>query len=177
MPIGGGLILSSMESLRAEFDRRVEPEIRKFLAVFSRRTRGDLAELFLSKSGDPQLARLRKDVVAYLYTRTARELLAGLDEETTETGAFVAERVTLQVVEGSAATRALEDALTRFLEEHGDATVGQWLERIGASEDVAIEAWAETSWPLVRAVLASAPVAELLDRLTAEFYDGLAADE
>jgi hypothetical protein len=177
MPIGGGLILSSMESLRAEFDRRVEPEIRKFLAVFSRRTRGDLAELFLSKSGDPKLARLRQDVVAYLYTRTVEELLAGLDEEMTETSAFVAERVALQVVERPAASTALEEALARFLEEHGDSTVGQWLERIGASGDVAVEAWAEASWPLVRTVLASTAMTELLERLAAEFYEGLAADE
>lgn len=177
VPIGGGMILSSMESLRAEFDRRVEPEIRKFLAVFSRRTKSELAELFLSNSGDPKLAKLRKDLVAYLYTRTVKELLAGLDEEMTETGAFVAERVTLRIVERPESAASLEAALVRLLEEHGDRTVGEWLERTGASQDAALEAWAEASWPLVRGVLSSGPVVELLEQLAAEFYEGIASED
>jgi hypothetical protein len=177
MPIGGGMILASMEAMRGEFDRRVEPEIRKFLAVFSRRTQGEIAELFLSKSGDPKLVQLRKDIVAYLYTRPIEDLLAGLDDEVTETTAFVAERVALRVVERKEAAESLETALRRLLDEHGDATVGQWLERTGASADAAIERWAEIVWPLVRNVLASAPVVELLERLTAEFYDDLATQD
>jgi hypothetical protein len=177
MPIGGGMILSSMEAMRGEFDRRVEPEIRKFLAVFSRRTQGEIAELFLSRSGDPKLVQLRKDIVAYLYTRPIKDLLAGLDDEVTETTAFVAERVALRVVERKETTTSLEAALERLLEEHGDATVGEWLERTGASADAALERWAEIVWPLVRNALASAPVVELLERLTAEFYDTLAADD
>jgi hypothetical protein len=176
MPIGGGMILSSMEAIRAEFDRRVEPEIRKFLAVFSRRTQGELAELFLSKSGDPKLVQLRKDVVAYLYTRSLEELLAGLDDEMTEAGALVAESVALCLARREQTAAALEGALERLLEEHGDATVGQWLERTGASKDLPIETWAEVSWPVVRRILSSGPVFEVIERITLEFYDELSKE-
>ncbi len=176
MPIGGGMILSSMEAMRAEFDRRVEPEIRKFLAVFSRRTQGELAELFLSKSGDPKLARLRKDLVAYLYTRTLEELLAGVDDEMTETSAFVAERVALRLVERPESARAFEASLERLLQEHGDATVGEWLDRTGATESPDVEAWAELAWPVVRRVLASDPVVHLLETIASEFYDSVTSE-
>jgi hypothetical protein len=176
MPIGGGMILSSMEAMRAEFDRRVEPEIRKFLAVFSRRTQGELAELFLSKSGDPKLVQLRKDVVAYLYTRSLEELLAGLDDEMTEAGAFVAERVALRLAGREQTAAALESALEKLLEEHGDATVGQWLERTGAARDLPIETWADVSWPVVRSILSSGPVFEAIERITFEFYDELSKE-
>jgi hypothetical protein len=173
VPIGGGMILASMESMRADFDRRVEPEIRKFLAVFSRRTQGELAELFLSRSGDPKLAQLRKDVVSYLYTRSLEELLAGLDDDVTRTAAFVAERIAVRLVERPQSAKLVEAALERLLAAHGDATIGEWLEKIGVQQAEGVSAWAELSWPLVQRALSSEAVIEALERITSEFYDTL----
>jgi len=49
-----------MEAIRAEFERRLEPEIRKFVAVFSRRAIGEMTEAVLARSQDPKLVELRQ---------------------------------------------------------------------------------------------------------------------
>lgn len=170
LPIGGSMILSSMEGLRAEFDRRVEPEIRKFLVAFSRRTKSDLAEVFLSRSGDPKIAQLRKDVVAFLYTQSVAELMAGVDPAMTETTEVVVERIALHVLERGQSEEALRRAIERLLDEHGEGTIGEWLEAIDASTQPRVEEWATLSWPVVARALDSAPVRELLEKLAADFY-------
>ena len=59
-------------------------------------------------------------------------------------------------------------------ELRGDSDEGEWLEKVGARTEPDLESWASVSWPLVRGVLASPPVLELLERITAEFYATLA---
>lgn len=174
MPIGGSLILSSMESMRAEFDRRLEPEIRKFLGAFSRRARGELTELFLTRSADPRFAELRKNVVAFLYSRSLSELLEGLDEEAAATGTTAVEHIVLGLLGRDRAGHGLERELRRFLDECGDETVGEWMRAAGVSGDPALEAWASLLWPHVERALRGPVVRDLLGRITAEFYDGLA---
>ena len=174
MPIGGGLILSSMESMRAEFDRRLEPEIRKFLGAFSRRARGELTELFLTRSADPRFAELRKNVVAFLYSRSLSELLEGLDEEAASTAATAVEHIVLGLLGQDRAGHGLEHELRRFLDECGDQTVGEWMRAAGVSGEPATEAWAALLWPHVERALRGPVVRDLLGRITAEFYDGLA---
>lgn len=175
MPIGGGLILSSMESMRAEFDRRLEPEIRKFLGAFSRRARGELTELFLTRSGDPRFVELRKNVVAFLYSRSLSELLEGFDDEAAETATTAVEHIVLGLLGQDRAGHGLGRELRRFLDECGDQTVGEWMRAAGVSGAPATEAWAALLWPQVERTLRGPAVRDLLGRLTAEFYDGLAA--
>lgn len=173
MPIGGSLILASMESMRAEFDRRLEPEIRAFLGAFSRRAKGELTELFLTGSADPRFAELRKNVVAFLYSRSLSELLEGTDEEVAASVATAVEHIALRVIEHDRTGHGLERELRRFLDEHGERTAGEWMGAIGVTGRPALEAWASLLWPHVERTLRGPVVRELLGRVTAEFYDGI----
>lgn len=176
MPIGGSLILSSMETIRSEFDRRLEPEIRKFLAAFSRRARSELAEFLLSHGSDPRVVELRRNIVAFLYSRPLRELVSGVDDEAATLAARAAEEIAVAALDREREDRALERALEALLAEHGDRTIGAWLERVGADGRPDVEAIAEASWPFVARVLGSRIVRDELERLTGEFYDSLAED-
>ena len=173
MPIGGAMILASMEAMRAEFDRRLEPEIRKFLAAFSRRSSDQLTQMFLASSGDPKLVELRRNLVGFLYSQSIAELLAGVDVEMVSLGARALEHVVVEVLDRELSSRNLRDALERFVGDHGDATVGDWLREIGASGRPDLERWADLAWPQVRGVVRSPLVRDYLERITAEFYDGL----
>lgn len=174
VPLGGGLILASMEALRGEFDRRLEPEMRRFLAPFSRRATAQMAELFLANRDEPRFVELRRNLVTFLWSRSLSELLAGADAEALDLGAFAAERIAIALLERDEATGELARLLGRFVEDLGDVTVGQWLHEIGASGRPDAGAWAELLWPQVEAVLRSRLVRDFLREITAEFYEGLA---
>lgn len=173
MPIGGSLILSSMEAIRAEFDRRLEPEIRKFLHVFSRGATGQLTEYFLAKSADPESIELRKNLAAFLYSQSLQELLAGFGEEAAGEAGRAAEHVVLGFLERDRSGEGLRRAITAFIDDQGDATFGEWLDDIAVTERPNLDAWAELLWPHVETAVRSPIVREFLERITVEFYDGL----
>jgi hypothetical protein len=173
MPIGGSMILASMEAMRGEFDRRLEPEIRKFLAAFSRRATGELTELILTRSGDPRFLELRRNLLAFLYSQSLAELLAGVGEQTARHGAEAAEHVILGLLHRDRHGESLRAALQSFVDAQGDATVGDWLDGIGATGRPNLEGWAELLWPHVEGLVRSPVVGDFLRKITAEFYDGL----
>ena len=173
MPIAGGMILSSMEALRAEFDRRLEPEVRRFLNVFSRRATGQIAEMFLARSGDPRLLELRSNLLVFLYTQSISEILAGVGEKEAGNAAEATEQIVRGLLDREASERGLERALASFIDKHGDETIGQWVHAAGATGTPNLEAWADLLWPRVEGVLSSTVFRDFLARITAEFYDTL----
>ncbi len=173
MPIGGGTLLKSMGALRGEFDKRLEPEIRKFLLVFSRKAKGKLADLFVKQGNDPKFIELRKNVVSFLYSQSIAELLAGIDDKAATSAELAAEAIVLKALAESAPRQRLKAALEALLEEHRDATVGDALKAIGATGQPDLEAWAALLWPVVERALQSPVSVAFFEKLTHEFYDGL----
>jgi hypothetical protein len=100
--------------------------------------------------------------------------VAGVDGQMTETSSFVAERIAFRLLERDETEASLRRAVERLVEEHGDRTIGEWLESIGAPAHPGVETWAELSWPVVAKMLDSEPVRELLEKLSADFYASLA---
>jgi len=175
MPIGGGAILKSMGAMRGEFDKRLEPEIRKFLLVFSRKAKNKLADVVITKGSDPKSIELRKNVVSFLYTQSLSELLAGVDDKAMKQGEIAVEQIVLESLTKEHPKKQLRAALEAFLADHGDKTVGEWLAAVGATGEPDLDAWAALLWPHVERVLASPVAHAFFEKITAEFYDGLAA--
>ncbi|HYC55543.1 MAG TPA: hypothetical protein VEL28_11475 [Candidatus Binatia bacterium] len=174
MPIGGSMILSSMEAMRGEFDKRLEPEIRRFLTVFSRRARVELAELVVQRGGDPKFVELRKNLLAFLYTQSLRDLTSGIDGDTARHVEHAAHSIVSSALTRDDTEQRLRAVIELLVRSDRNRTVGQWLAGIGAAPDV--EAWAEAVWPRVEQLLRSGPVTNLLVQITSEFYAALKAD-
>jgi hypothetical protein len=174
MPIGGGAILKSMGAMRGEFDKRLDPEIRKFLLAFSRKAKGKLADIFVKKGDDPKLIELRKNVVSFLYSQSMSELLAGIDDSASSKAQLASEHVALETLRREQPRAHLKEGIEAFLNDHGNATFGECLKAIGATGEPDLEAWANLLWPDVKRALQSPVALAFLDKLTNEFYDGLA---
>ncbi|MDB4943862.1 MAG: hypothetical protein JWP97_3396 [Labilithrix sp.] len=173
MPIGGGAILKSMGAMRSEFDKRLEPEIRKFLQAFSRKASGKLADLFMKKGDDPKFIALRKSVVSFLYAQSMKELLVGVDEKAAAGAETAAEHIALETLRREEPRQKLRAALETFLAEQGDRTVGQWLAAAGAQGEPDLDAWATLAWPHLKRLLESPVARGFFEKLAAEFYGGL----
>jgi hypothetical protein len=174
MPIGGGTILKSMSAMRGEFDKRLDPEIRKFLLAFSRKAKVKLADLFVKKSDDPKFIELRKNVVSFLYSQSMSELLSGIGDDASKKAQIAAEHVVLETLRREEPRARLKESLEAFLKEHGQATIGEWLKTASATGEPDLDAWANLLWPGVKRGLQSPVALAFFEKLTNEFYDGLA---
>jgi len=176
MPIGGGAILKSMGAMRGEFDKRLEPEIRKFLLGFSRKAKGKLADFFITKGGDPASIELRKNVVSFLYSQSLKELLAGVDESASKKAEVATENIVLETLRRDEPRARLREGVELFLKDQGDATFGDWLKAAGATAEPDLDAWASLLWPHVQRTMQSPVARAFFEKLTNEFYDGLASE-
>lgn len=173
MPIGGGAILKSMSAVKGEFDKRLDPEIRKFLLVFSRKAKNKLADMVITKGDDPKSIELRKNVVSFLYTQSLSELLANLDENASKQAENAVTQIALESWRKDHPRKRLRQAVDTFVRVYGDKTVGEWLSAIGGTATPDLDAWANLLWPHVQRTLASPVAKSFFAQITKEFYDSL----
>lgn len=173
MPIGSGAVLKSIGAVRAEFDKRLEPEIRKFLLAFMRKSKPKIADMVVSKGADPKFIALRKSVIAFFYERTLAELAANVDDDARDHVDTAAEEIALEALRREHPRERLRAEIQAFVDERGDATLGEWLSSIGAVARPELERIAELLWPQVKMLLESPPARAFYERVTWEFYDSL----
>lgn len=170
MPIGSGTVLKSMSAVRAEFDKRLEPEIRKFLLGFSRSSKAKIADFFIARAADPKLVALRRSVVSFFYAETLAQLTASIDDDARMEIDDAAEAIVLEVLGRDRPRERLASELEAFLDEHGDEPLGAWLSRIGVTTKPELERLAEVAWPFVKLALESPPARAFWERITWDFY-------
>lgn len=175
MPIGGGAILKSLNLVRAEFDKRLEPEIRKFLLAFSRSAKSKLADFVIAKSSDPAFVAMRKNIVLFFYEQTLADIVAHVDRPAMDEVERAAEGIACEVVAKDKPRAQLEAALVAFVQENGDKTVGEWLSAVGVTERPDFEAVAELLWPHVQMLLRTKAALAFLEQVTRDFYATLGA--
>jgi hypothetical protein len=176
VPIGSGTILKSMNAVRTEFDKRLEPEIRKFLLGFCRRAKKKLADFVIASAGDPKLVALRQSIVTFLYEQSLASLTKNVDDDARMSADAAGEAITVRVVRDDHARARLRAELEKLLEAHGDDSLGAWLGRIGVTERPDLEPLAELLWPWMRLALTSPPARAFYERVTWDFYATIATD-
>ncbi|MBX3233168.1 MAG: hypothetical protein KIT84_20465 [Labilithrix sp.] len=170
MPIGSGAVLKSMSAVRGEFDKRLEPEMRKYLLVAARKSKGKIADFVVGKSGDPKMVALRRNVARFLYDETVAALTKNVDDD----ARMELDAAIEAIVEGALQNERVKERLLAELEalvaEHGETTIGAFLERIGVVERPALDALADLTWPFVKLALESPPARAFWERVTWDFY-------
>ncbi len=175
VPIGSGAVLKSISAVRTEFDKRLEPEIRKFLLAFSRRAKGKTADFVISKGGDPAFVALRRSVVAFFYEQTIGEIVAGFDDAARAKADVATEEILVATLGHERPRARLRAELEALLREHGDEPLCDVLASFGVTAKPELEALADLLWPTVKMLLESPPARAFYERITWEFYDGLKA--
>jgi hypothetical protein len=175
MPIGSGAVLKSMSAVRAEFDKRLEPEIRKFLLGFSRKSKTKIADVIVSSAGDPKLVALRQSIVAFFYEETLAQVTQNVDDDARMEADEAVEAIVLEVLRNERPKERLRAELQKLVDEHGDETLGAWLGRIGVTERPDLEELAALLWPFAKLALESPPARAFWERVTWDFYATLGA--
>ena len=173
MPIGSGTVLKSMTAVRGEFDKRLEPEMRKFLLVAARKSKSKIANFVVGKSGDPKMVSLRQSVVRFFYETSIANLMKNVDDDARMAADDAILAVSLKVLSQDEPRAKLLAELEKFMGEHGSESVGEWLKRIGVVSPPALEPLAELTWPLVKLALESPPAKAFYERIVWDFFSSL----
>jgi hypothetical protein len=154
-PFGLGPLTKSIQNVSAEFDKRLEPEMRKFLQGFSRRAVRRMADLVVQNSDDPKFMALRKSMVAWLYDQELRDLVGGVDDETAAAWHDVSVDVTEHALALESTKAQRGKALDALLAKHGREPLGRVLEAYGLSAKPDTDAIARAAFPAAKAFFAS----------------------
>jgi hypothetical protein len=172
MSLLGGAMTKGLDTVKAEFDRRLEPELRRFLASFSKRGLRRMVDVTIARADQPASIAVRKHLVAWVMEQELAALARDADEEAIRLLAEIGLDVAAAEVareEGKARNRTM--VLAAF-EAVKDKTVAEALAELGVTYRVDTDALAAASWPAAKVVLGSAPVKGWLGKVVGEFYDG-----
>lgn len=81
LPIGASTVLRTLEAVRGEFDRRLEPEMRRFLQGFVRRGLKRASQVLAEGRDGPHGPALRRSLMEALLSQPVALLSEALDDE------------------------------------------------------------------------------------------------
>lgn len=169
---GLGPLTKSIDNVRHEFDKRLEPEMKKFLQGFSHRAVRRMADLVVQNSGDDKFLALRKSMVAFLYEQELRELVANMDDESAETWNAIGVDVFEHALRLDASRKKRSAAIDALLADHGKEPLGQVLERYGFTAKPDARAIARSMWPVARAIFSGPAARERVETIVRDFFEG-----
>lgn len=172
LPFGLG---KGVESLRGEFDKRLEPEIRKFLQGFSRRGLRNMADTMIAKKNEPKSVALRKHIVGWLLAQEVADMVRPLDEK----GVRLANELGVDIAAHVLSMEVLKERRRALIEEivtaNKDRTVAEALADHGVTLTLDLDAIARATWPLVRSALSTPAATAWIASLISEFFEEAAA--
>lgn len=172
MSLFGGAMTKGLESVRAELDRRSEPEIQRFLATFTKKGLRKMVEASVARpAADPKSVALRHHMLTWLLEQELAVLVREADAE----GIALAQEVVVDLVAAdfaragrAAQRRRIGDEL---LAAAGDMTVAEALAALGVTFVPDLGALAAASWPVVKALLQGPAARGWMAKLVGEFYE------
>lgn len=172
-PFGLGGVGKSMGAMRGEFERRLEPEIRRFLQGFSRTAMRQVQDILIAKGDTAEFIGLRKHVATWVLEQEVSALVGQLDARSAKLAEQLGADVAAQVLRDRPVRRRLHEATAAFVAAHASEPVGEVLGRFGIAPAIDFDALAAALWPVVRGLCATEPVRAFIASVVEEFFDGL----
>jgi hypothetical protein len=166
-----GTVLASMNGLRSEFDKSLEPEIRKFLQGFSKKSMAKVADSICAKNGDPKAIAVRRASAKWVYQQEVRTLAGNTSQVVVDEIHDIAKDIVAHAVKLPEVIAQKDALIQRFYATFGALPVGEFLKKLGITATPDFGAIAQATFPAIQAALASPEVTAWLDGLVAEFFD------
>ncbi len=164
-PFGLGLggLGKSLDGLNTELQRRIQPEIKRFLQGFSRRALAKIASLVLNTQDNPSTIRIRREILGSLLAEPIASLTPLAEDERLQSVRSIA----IQIAAHTAQQVREEHRrlLLAELEALAPLPLSEALEARGIRLQPDLDAFARASWPLVRGLLSGEALGDWLLRL------------
>ncbi|WP_437797117.1 hypothetical protein [Sorangium sp. So ce693] len=172
-PFGLGGVGKTMGAMRGEFERRLEPEIRRFLQGFSRTAMRQVHDLLVAKGDTPEFVGLRKQVATWVLEQEICALVGQLDAKSSAIAEELGADIAAQLLRDRPVRARTSEAIAAFVAAHAGEPLGEALGRLGIAPELDVGALADALWPVVRSMCATGPVRAWLASVVEEFFDGL----
>ncbi len=159
------------ERLIDELEKRIEPEIRAFLAESSDRILRHAADFTVSKIDDPASIEFRANFVRFVLSKSPAFLLGAADDELMADVGAVVELSARHVAEMPELVAEVHRWIDRGFGHAAGKTLAEALEIESRELRPPIDAIADATWPAFAAVLCSPQAQVWMDRLVDELID------
>lgn len=171
LSIGLGAFAKGLEAVREEFEKRMEPERKKFLQSFARRSLDMVAEFVIRRSDEPAFVAARKALLAWLLEQPVSEVVSPGGEKLTELVIKATEATAKHVGSLESTARQRRAAIELLFAAHKSQSVEAALATYGAKIDLDFDALTEAIWPAVQVALDAPAVDAFVEDLVGGFYD------
>lgn len=168
-PLGIGLA-KSLETVQHEFEKRVQPELKRFLQGAAKRALRSGAELMIARSDDPPFVALRRELFAWALEQPTNEVL-NLKEGVVELGESAMFEVSRHIVSSDATRKRRRATIDMLFSAHRKQTVGDALAVYGVTPVIDADAIAGALFPIIVGWVKSAAGVRFLDEVIGGFYD------
>jgi len=159
------------EKLIEDLERRIEPEIKSFLADRSEQILERAAEFTISKLDDPASIEFRANLVQFVLSKSPAFLVGAADDELLGDIGAVAELSARHVTDMPDMRADVHAWIDRALEYSAGMNLGEALDLEGIEVRPPLDALAEATWPAFTALLSSPQVQHWTDTLLDELID------
>ena len=142
----GGRVVDGVE-------KRIEPEIKKWLDKGGRRALDGAARFTIDHLDDPVSIEGRRNTVRFALSRSPAFHVAKVDDATLDAVDRIAESIARRIAKEED-SRAVADRIIDRVRDAG--TLSAWLASIGITKTPDFDAWANMMWPWVRLGLEAA---------------------
>jgi hypothetical protein len=166
--LGGSVVGTVAE----ELERRLEPEIRKFVDGGSRVALQRAADFAVRHAESEQSVAARRSFVAFVGGRPLAETVGPAVVSIPDLERVLQAAGRHWVADGTLHAH-LRSAVERWYERHGAQPVATVLDAYGLGVDLPLDAWADASWPAVRTLFETDAAGEWLQGLAAEILNAI----
>lgn len=157
-----------------EVERRLEPEIKKWLERGTRRALDSAASFATEHRDDPAAMEARRNLLRFFWSQSAAfharsfpsEVVADLERAVEHTARHVA---------GLPETRErLAKVIADTYQSDGNNSLKDWLEAVGVDQEPPWEAWSKAAWSVLQTAMSGPAIQGWLKGIADEIHDRLA---
>jgi len=159
------------EKLIEDLERRIEPEIKSFLAARSDEILNRAAEFTIAKLDEPASIEFRANFIKFVLSKSPAFLVGAADDELLEDLGVVAELTARHVVDMPEVRADVHAWIDRAMAYSEGMNLGEALHLEGIEVRPPLDALAEATWPAFTALLGSPQAQHWMDTLLDELLD------
>jgi hypothetical protein len=156
------------KKLLEDLERRLEPEIKSFLAGGTQRALARAADFAIKHMEDPAYVSMRTNMIDFVFSKTPAFHSAPLTQARLDQLEPIVESIAQHVAKKDETHRLAAQVLDSLFERFGKRTVQEALQEAGVRSAPDFVAMAHATWPAVQLYLSAPEIAAWLDKLVDE---------